>query len=1106
MTRTRRSSLRGHRSASGANGGPLHSAYDGCMPKPSAQLVLDWLQGLGFTEPEMGTTAWTRQFAGSAELVSVDTESERIDYGPSVTVHRQTTLNLEEEENLVVLDCVVSLLEAGYQPGMIELERPFKLGHRAGGYLDVLVRQGERTYLMIECKTHGPEFDRALAKLTTRADSQLMTYLQQDRAVEHAILYSSRVSGRRKIQRSYAGFACTNLLGDNTTEIFAGWDKQTYSTGLFEAEPYAVKETALRVRDLRDLNNEDGQALFNSFKEILRRHAVSDLPNAFNKLFNLFICKIIDEDKADERQRTEFQWGSSEEPALVLERLSTLYERGMREYLHLDVVDSNSLVADVVKNLDSRHRDGVVRLVAELRQYSNADFAFIDVFDKHSYDQNAAIVRDMVRLLQSRRLRYTQKHGFMGMFFERLLNTSMKQETGQFFTPPPIAQFINEALPIEALVAEKIKNRDPKFLPYAIDYAAGSGHFLTEYMDRVDKVLGSVPSDSLGSRDQRRNAQTWRSDYTWAGEFVYGVELDHRLAKTAKVSTFLHGDGDANVIRANGLGSFKHDLDYLSTGGRLHADRDDRDNPAFDVVVGNPPYSVSGFARQLPHGAESFQLWPFLGERSDDIESLFIERTKHLLADGGVAGLVLPASLLNNTGMETHARALLLKYFDLVALVSLGGRVFIATNIPCVLVFVRRRSNASVARIESVVDLFLKDGTTQPVRGVHDAFERYAAQFHGTHPAKLRSAVRRVVGTGVPTIDAYEWHEQNRSSRGKATRGGDGNPTDGLRAYVERSERERMTAFFSTLDDKTLVVTSPQPKRAQEEFLGYAFSERRRHEGIRFISGTGTIETPLFDPNDPDNPKKISTLIKRLFVTDEVEVPAELEAWTEVHATSDLLGLTEPDFVWRLQTQPQDQTYAFRGPTERLSSLCSMRIGSTPSRERPDHFRGSKPWVKIGDMDAGSYPGSSPVITSTSESITADASSKMTLVPEGTLLMSFKLTIGNTAIAGVDLFTNEAIVALEVLSAPSTTAPWIDRDYLDAILRRVGPRLLGLAHLGSKKIGRTLNLARLRGLDIPVGDLAFRERIKEIDSDQNLTDALKAKAIEDLIWETKRLG
>lgn len=85
----------------------------------------------------------------------------------------ETTSNLLEAENLVVLQCVDRLLWKGYNPIHIELEPAWKLGHSAkGGYADVWVRTfknngfdgsnaDKESLLIIECKTWGRKFNGA---------------------------------------------------------------------------------------------------------------------------------------------------------------------------------------------------------------------------------------------------------------------------------------------------------------------------------------------------------------------------------------------------------------------------------------------------------------------------------------------------------------------------------------------------------------------------------------------------------------------------------------------------------------------------------------------------------------------------------------------------------------------------------------------------------------------------------------------------------------------------------------------------------------------------------------------------------------------------------
>lgn len=97
---------------------------------------------------------------------------------------------------------------------------------------------------------------------------------------------------------------------------------------------------------------------------------------------------------------------------------------------------------------------------------------------------------------------------------------------------------------------------------------------------------------------------------------------------------------------------------------------------------------------------------------------------------------------------------------------------------------------------------------------------------------------------------------------------------------------------------------------------------------------------------------------------------------------------------------------------EKLGKLCSISIGGTPSRSNPSFWDYEKVtnnlWVSIKDLDKS-------VICETLEYIT-DAGvqkSNVKLVKKGTVLMSFKLTIGKVAIVGKELYTNEAIAAFE---------------------------------------------------------------------------------------------
>lgn len=90
-----------------------------------------------------------------------------------------------------------------------------------------------------------------------------------------------------------------------------------------------------------------------------------------------------------------------------------------------------------------------------------------------------------------------------------------------------------------------------------------------------------------------------------------------------------------------------------------------------------------------------------------------------------------------------------------------------------------------------------------------------------------------------------------------------------------------------------------------------------------------------------------------------------------------------------------------------LGDIFDLSLGRTPSRSNPSYWNGTYPWVSIADMSRNKY------ISHTKEHITSDAifDTNIPIVKKGTVIMSFKLSIGKVCITDIDLYTNEAIMA-----------------------------------------------------------------------------------------------
>ena len=81
-----------------------------------------------------------------------------------------------------------------------------------------------------------------------------------------------------------------------------------------------------------------------------------------------------------------------------------------------------------------------------------------------------------------------------------------------------------------------------------------------------------------------------------------------------------------------------------------------------------------------------------ISDKSNEIEVLFIERMKQLLKSGGVAGIILPKSILSNDGIFEEARKTIFENFHVKSIVVLGNKAFMATGVNTVIFFLIKRS------------------------------------------------------------------------------------------------------------------------------------------------------------------------------------------------------------------------------------------------------------------------------------------------------------------------------------------------------------------------------------------------------------------------------
>ena len=167
--------------------------------------------------------------------IVVDFRNKKIIYpeDKGFKVNIATTTNFSEPENFVVLECVNRLLDKGYRPENIELERAWTLGHeQKSGRADICVSDQNRKMLFIvECKTYGSEYTKEMKNILSDG-GQLFSYWQQERGCRWLSLYASNINSNNENIIKLKKILSTNIEyeflenknGDNVLKIWDYWN------------------------------------------------------------------------------------------------------------------------------------------------------------------------------------------------------------------------------------------------------------------------------------------------------------------------------------------------------------------------------------------------------------------------------------------------------------------------------------------------------------------------------------------------------------------------------------------------------------------------------------------------------------------------------------------------------------------------------------------------------------------------------------------------------------------------------------------------------------------------------------------------------------------
>ncbi|EKM1536696.1 N-6 DNA methylase [Campylobacter coli] len=872
----------------------------------------------------------------------IDYKNQSINYPKEIKIHDKTTSNFSHPENFVVFECVHRLLEKGYKAEHLELEPKWNLGRdKKGGKADILVKDNENNpYLIIECKTTDSKNSEFIKEWNRMQEDggQLFSYFQQEKGVKYLCLYTSDFSDKleyknyiiqaydneeylkeKELQNSYK-------KSNNNIELFKTWKEsyelQYFKQGIFEANvnAYKILEITPTFDNLKELK-EEGK--YHEFAKILRKHNISGKENAFDKLVNIFLCKIYDETFNKNNLKFGYFGVMADTYANMQDRLMWLYKEAMKEFLgeKITFVSNEDIEKDFKQLKIKTLKEVMQNYIKELKFYSNNDFAFLEVHNKELFLKNALVLKEIVELFANYKLTQNSTNQFLGNLFELFLQKGMKQDEGQFFTPIQICEFIMYSLPLQEML-----NKNSKALR-VIDYACGAGHFLNTYANELKRYL---TEDEL--KEHYKN--------------IYGIEKEYRLSKVSKVSSAMYGQNEINILYADALASFE-----LANTNNLEGEKakPQIESNSFDLLIANPPYSVKGFLETLSDKSKNtYKLFndDINIETNNSIECFFCERANQILNDNAKAAIILPSSILNKDSIYKNTREILFQNFDFIAIVELGNQTFGATGTNTIILFLRKKEtfkqeNHLISQDYSLIKERIEAENLKDSENFYQNYlsaycdfrkfdkELYSNFLNGNLDSKLaeleafkdyRNAFRQTSDyKKLKESKIYKESEDKQSLEDKA-----------FLAYAQAIEKDKLLYFSLSLNQEVLIIKSPSDIKEQKKFLGYEWSNRKGDEGLKELHEP--YLSPLFERGNPQNETKLNTLICKAFLKTLSDIPKDLQGYASKARLIDMMDFEKVEFnkAISLNVKSRDELNPFKNSKfelVRLGEVCDLFNG-----------------------------------------------------------------------------------------------------------------------------------------------------------------------------------
>ena len=648
---------------------------------------------------------------------------------------------------------------------------------------------------------------------------------------------------------------------------------------------------------------------------------------------------------------------------------------------------------------------------------------------------------------------FFMKNGDIHESFLKYQGNVNSKELGQFFTPKPIIKSLLNECGFKDLILNKEGSNFS-----LCDFCLGTGGLLCYTYNYCKEKIN--PSK------------------------IYGCEIEKDTIKFGNASLMLSTNQyNYNILRCNSL----IENPYLFN----------KEEDKFDIIFINPPFGTKTNYKSLNKLFNNYKnkittrpefngnldiefkdIYPIVSNTGTE---LFIQLVIYSLKQDGIACIILPDGELMTSIGSNNIRKYILDNCQLLKIINIQGGAFTNTGVKTKALIIKKCNNDNYNQDIEFIEL----NQEVKVLGIRKLNEKLQFTFEDKKEEIINYNKEIEIKTlgEVSIIQNGKRIVKNQVDTGEyPVLGGGGFTSFYTNEYSRDGKSCKISREGMSLHNCVMILNQKYYLNSQaftiisnndkliDNYLWYYLDSIKE---IIYNCGRGTAQKAI----DIDEFKLIKIPIPSIEIQNKIVEYLDMIYETVIKNNNEKI-----ENIKKLNKNYLDLTIEFNKEIEikTLGEIASINIGGTPKRDNLLYYNnGNNPWVSIRELDNN-------IIYDTKEKITnlGVKNSNVKLLPINTILFAFKLSIGKIGIAGVPLYTNEAIAGIN-----TNDDNIIINKYLYYYLYHTDFKHLASGILGN--VG-SLNKKILEDLKIPIPSIEKqKEIIKYLEFNDNLIKTLE---------------